>query len=92
MVTKHQLDFMDNPRAHLDPDIIGASKMVRANAESPLREPTDTFHQFRSRSGTIIKRSNGRQGDYLCFDNPRIFGKPTYFVEHHLETLSEYKI
>ena len=75
MVTKHQLDFMDNPRAHLAQSMCGTSQMVRPDAYSPLRESTDTFYQFRSRSGAIISRSNGRQGDYISFDNPRIFGK-----------------
>ena len=75
MVTQAQLDFMDNPRAHLDPVLISPERMIRPDALSPLREPTDTFHQFRSRSGAIVRRTKGHQGDYLSFDNPRIFGK-----------------
>ena len=75
MITKNQLDFMDDPKAHLDPTLICTTQMVRPNAYSALRESTDTFHQFRSRSGTIVKRTNGRQGDFVSFDNPRIFGK-----------------
>ena len=61
---------MDDPIAHLDRNLLSRDQMVRPETNFPMREPRDTFEQFRSIYGSIVRR-----GTVNDFDNERLFGK-----------------
>ena len=64
---------MDNPNAHLDRELLSRDRMIRPDAEHPIREPTDDFETFRSIYGQAVRRGARNE-----FDNSRLYG--TFFT------------